>query len=207
MFFYWKFVFSDVQVPEHIWKQLEGPFRKIWGQNISIRIRIRIRIRKKNLWIRIRKKWVRIHNTGYSILLERVNSSVGWFLPNHFQQITVHLRFVVSLSKVWKMTKKLLYCRSLLFLGHKLRYCIWGSHIFVYNIESTGRRILRRLQKYKLTPSAKLPCKKLFQKYGFLLDGYYLWTVPVLLLWIQKYFFGWILIPFTSEFWIWILLD
>jgi hypothetical protein len=43
-FFFWKnFVFSDVHVPEHIWKQLEAPFRKIWGQNISLRIRIRIR--------------------------------------------------------------------------------------------------------------------------------------------------------------------
>jgi hypothetical protein len=46
-FIYWKFFLSDVQVPEHIWKQLEAPFRKIWGQNISLRIRIRIRIRKK----------------------------------------------------------------------------------------------------------------------------------------------------------------
>jgi hypothetical protein len=34
MFFYWKFVFSDVQVSEHIWKQLEATFRKIWGQNL-----------------------------------------------------------------------------------------------------------------------------------------------------------------------------
>jgi hypothetical protein len=60
--------FFDVQVPEHIWKQLEGPFRKIWVQNISRRIRIRIRIRiRKKLCIRIRnrKKWVRIHNTGW----------------------------------------------------------------------------------------------------------------------------------------------
>jgi hypothetical protein len=62
MFFYWKFFFSDVQVPEHIWKELDAPFRKIWGQNISLRIRIQIR--KKNLWIRIRKKWVRIHITA-----------------------------------------------------------------------------------------------------------------------------------------------
>jgi hypothetical protein len=37
------------------WKQLEAPFRKLWGQNIILRIRIRVRIRKK---------WVRIHNTG-----------------------------------------------------------------------------------------------------------------------------------------------
>jgi hypothetical protein len=36
MFFYLKIFFSDVpvQVPEHIWKQLEPPFRKLWGQNI-----------------------------------------------------------------------------------------------------------------------------------------------------------------------------
>jgi hypothetical protein len=47
-----KICFSDEQVSEHIWKQLEAPFRKIWGQNISLRIRIR-------------KKGVRIHNTGY----------------------------------------------------------------------------------------------------------------------------------------------
>jgi hypothetical protein len=40
-------IFSDVQVLEHIWKQLESPFRKISGQNISLRIRIRIWIRKK----------------------------------------------------------------------------------------------------------------------------------------------------------------
>jgi hypothetical protein len=46
-FFYWKCFFSDVQVSEHIWKQLEALFRKIWGQNISLRIRIRFRIRKK----------------------------------------------------------------------------------------------------------------------------------------------------------------
>jgi hypothetical protein len=60
--------FSDVQVSEHIWKQLEAPFRKIWGQNISLRIRIRIPFESEseqnNLWIRIRKKWVRIHNTA-----------------------------------------------------------------------------------------------------------------------------------------------
>jgi hypothetical protein len=37
MFFYWKFVFSDGQVSEHIWKQLEATFRKIWGQNISLK--------------------------------------------------------------------------------------------------------------------------------------------------------------------------
>jgi hypothetical protein len=37
------FFSSDVQVPEPIWKQLQAPFRKIWGQNISLRIRIRIR--------------------------------------------------------------------------------------------------------------------------------------------------------------------
>jgi hypothetical protein len=30
-----------------VWKQLEAPFRKIWGQNISLRILIRIRIRTK----------------------------------------------------------------------------------------------------------------------------------------------------------------
>jgi hypothetical protein len=36
-FFYWKFVFSDVQVSEHIWKQLEATLRKIWGQNISLK--------------------------------------------------------------------------------------------------------------------------------------------------------------------------
>jgi hypothetical protein len=47
MFSYWKNFFSDVKVPEYIWKQLEAPFGKIWGQNISLRIRIRIRIRKK----------------------------------------------------------------------------------------------------------------------------------------------------------------
>jgi hypothetical protein len=48
MFFYLTFFFSDVpvQVSEHIRKQLEAPFRKMWGQN-SLRIRIRIRIRKK----------------------------------------------------------------------------------------------------------------------------------------------------------------
>jgi hypothetical protein len=28
---------SYVQVTEHIWKQLEAPFRKIWGQNISLK--------------------------------------------------------------------------------------------------------------------------------------------------------------------------
>jgi hypothetical protein len=50
-----KILFTDVQVPEHVWKQLEAPVRKIWVQNISLRIRIRIRIRKKILWIRIRK--------------------------------------------------------------------------------------------------------------------------------------------------------
>jgi hypothetical protein len=61
MFFLLKNVFPEVQVPGHISKQSEAPFRKIWGQNISLRIRIRIR--KKILWIRIRKKWVRIHNT------------------------------------------------------------------------------------------------------------------------------------------------
>jgi hypothetical protein len=49
MFFYWKIFFSGIQVPEHIWKQFEAPFRKIGGQNISLRIRIRIRIRKKLL--------------------------------------------------------------------------------------------------------------------------------------------------------------
>jgi hypothetical protein len=64
MFLYWKIFFSHLQVPEHTWKQLEAPFRKIWGQNISPRIRIRIR--KIVLWIRIRKKWVRIHNTDSS---------------------------------------------------------------------------------------------------------------------------------------------
>jgi hypothetical protein len=41
MFFLWRT--GTVQVPEHIWKQLEAPFRKIWGQIISLRIRIRIR--------------------------------------------------------------------------------------------------------------------------------------------------------------------
>jgi hypothetical protein len=41
------FFLSDVQVPEHIWKQLEAPFRKIWGQNSSLKIRIR----KQILWI------------------------------------------------------------------------------------------------------------------------------------------------------------
>jgi hypothetical protein len=53
MFFHSKFFFSDVQVSEHILKQLEAPFRKIWGQNISLRIRIRTGIRIR---IRIRKK-------------------------------------------------------------------------------------------------------------------------------------------------------
>jgi hypothetical protein len=43
IFFLWR----NVEVSEHIWKQLEAPFRKIWGQNISLRIRTRIRIRKK----------------------------------------------------------------------------------------------------------------------------------------------------------------
>jgi hypothetical protein len=32
-----KIFYSDVQVPEHIRKQLEAPFRKIWGQNISLK--------------------------------------------------------------------------------------------------------------------------------------------------------------------------
>jgi hypothetical protein len=76
MFFYWKICFSDVQVPEHIWKQLEAPFRKNWGQNISLRIRIRIRIRQKNVWIRIRKKWVRIHNTDENSIYLDVNLDV-----------------------------------------------------------------------------------------------------------------------------------
>jgi hypothetical protein len=30
MFFYWRNLFSNVQVPEHIWKQLEAPFRKFF---------------------------------------------------------------------------------------------------------------------------------------------------------------------------------
>jgi hypothetical protein len=61
MFFYWKNFFSDVRVPEHIWKQLEALFGKVWGQNISLRSES-----EKNLWIRIliRKKWIRIHKTG-----------------------------------------------------------------------------------------------------------------------------------------------
>jgi hypothetical protein len=37
MYFYLKNFFSDVQVPKHIWKQLEAPFRNIWGQNISLK--------------------------------------------------------------------------------------------------------------------------------------------------------------------------
>jgi hypothetical protein len=57
-----KFFFSDGLVPEHIWKQLEAPFRKIWGQNIILRIRSKSE--QKILWIRIRKKLVRIHNTA-----------------------------------------------------------------------------------------------------------------------------------------------
>jgi hypothetical protein len=32
-----KFFFSDVQIPEHILKQLEATFRKIWCQNISLK--------------------------------------------------------------------------------------------------------------------------------------------------------------------------
>jgi hypothetical protein len=60
--------FSDVQVPEHIWKQLEAPFRKLRGQNISQRIRIRIRIRKKK-FVDPNEKWVRIHNTDSDITL------------------------------------------------------------------------------------------------------------------------------------------
>jgi hypothetical protein len=60
---YWKKkFFFGVQVPEHIWKQLEAPFRKNWGQNISLRIRIRIR--KKNFVDPNPKKLVRIHNTA-----------------------------------------------------------------------------------------------------------------------------------------------
>jgi hypothetical protein len=41
--FYWTNFFSDVpvQIPEHIWKQSEAPFGKIWSQNKSLRIRIR----------------------------------------------------------------------------------------------------------------------------------------------------------------------
>jgi hypothetical protein len=61
MFFYWKNFFSEVQVHEHIWKQLEAPFRKIWGQNISLRIRIR----KKNFCGSESEKKVRIHKTAY----------------------------------------------------------------------------------------------------------------------------------------------
>jgi hypothetical protein len=67
MFFYWEIFFSDVQVPEHIWKHLEAPFRKIWGQNISQESESVSESEKNNLWIliRIRKKLVRIHNTDY----------------------------------------------------------------------------------------------------------------------------------------------
>jgi hypothetical protein len=43
MFSIENFFLSDVQVPDHIWKQWEAPFRIIWGQNISLRIWIRIR--------------------------------------------------------------------------------------------------------------------------------------------------------------------
>jgi hypothetical protein len=45
--FYWKFFFSDIQGQEHIWKQLEAPFWKNLGQNISLKIWISIRIWKK----------------------------------------------------------------------------------------------------------------------------------------------------------------
>jgi hypothetical protein len=48
-----------------VWKQLEAAFRKIWGQNISRKNPYPNP--KKNLWIRIRKKWVRIHNTAITI--------------------------------------------------------------------------------------------------------------------------------------------
>jgi hypothetical protein len=79
MFFYRKFFFSDIQVPEHIWKQLEAPFWNNWGQNISLRIRIRIR--KKNLWIRIQKKWIQIQNTAntlHLISLQQANCGRMW---------------------------------------------------------------------------------------------------------------------------------
>jgi hypothetical protein len=66
MFFYWKHFFSYVQVPEHILKQLEAPFRKIWGQNISLRIRIRKKIVDPNP-----KKWVPIHNTAHRFHVRR----------------------------------------------------------------------------------------------------------------------------------------
>jgi hypothetical protein len=68
-----------VQVPEHlpVWKQLEAPFRKICGQNISLKDPNP----KKNVWIRIRKKLVRIHKTGknYVKMLAWGRSSAFFF--------------------------------------------------------------------------------------------------------------------------------
>jgi hypothetical protein len=56
------FLWRTGQVPEHIWKQLEAPFGKIWGQHISLRIRIRIRNKK---FVNLNpKKLIRIHNTA-----------------------------------------------------------------------------------------------------------------------------------------------
>jgi hypothetical protein len=45
MFFYWTNFSLTYRFHKTLWKQLEAPFRKILGQNISKRIRIRIRIR------------------------------------------------------------------------------------------------------------------------------------------------------------------
>jgi galactose-1-phosphate uridylyltransferase len=42
-FFLLENLFSAVQVPEDIWKQLEAPVRKISDQNTGISLRIRIR--------------------------------------------------------------------------------------------------------------------------------------------------------------------
>jgi hypothetical protein len=44
-------------------KAIRGTNLENLGQNISLRIRIR----NNNLWIRIRKKWVRIHNAAANI--------------------------------------------------------------------------------------------------------------------------------------------
>jgi hypothetical protein len=83
MFFYWKYFFSDVpvQVLEHIWKQLEASFRKMWGQ-------IWIRIRKKNFVDPNPKKWVRIHNTG-SMLHDIIGATYTLVVSKFVVQISI----------------------------------------------------------------------------------------------------------------------
>jgi hypothetical protein len=80
MFFCKKFFFSYIQVPEHIWKQLEAPFWNNWGQNISLRIQICIWIRKKVVYLDL-QKLIRIHNTAnnvHLISLQQANYGGMW---------------------------------------------------------------------------------------------------------------------------------